>query len=449
MQAGSVYDLTTAGNGLGTMTIVTLDANNNQHTYQFSIAVSPTACTPGQPSTSACGRLIQRDASNPQIFGSGVLKVQNPAYFSVDAFFPGNFAVLANGIDPNGNRYAAAGAVGTNLSTKIDVDCNGNGWHLSNCPFNVNDAGVTGSNPIAGSQFSANIDTQTGRGQFVNFRFPSDPNGYCVGGTHGLNCGYAYYIIDKQEMILISGDPLSKPANLTLWTAYRQKSFARGWTLQQLSGPVITELTGNDGGNSDATVGIFNADGNGNATFSADENDGGTLSQPSASGTYAVGTNGNTTGNFTFTFASNPALNNAQVYLYSGDLGYFVGSDPKVTSGVLEQQSGSPFSNASVVGLLEGSTVSPAVNGVINSVTQLFADGGGDITGMQFTSGTGGPGGPTQLTLTYSVDSTGRAVVMQNGSELGVLYVVGPNKFVLLPTGNNPALSIFISGQAD
>ncbi len=450
MQSGSVYDLS-GGNGLGTMTIMTLDANNNPHTYKFEISVSGNACTPGQPSLTACGRLIQRDANNPQSYGSGVLKIQNPAYFGIDAFFPGNFAVLLNGIDPSGNRYAAAGAIGTNLVTLIDVDCNGNGWHLTTgCPLNVNDDGHPASNPIAGSQFSGDIDPQTGRGAFVNLRFPSDPNGYCVGGMNGTNCGYAYYVIDKQEMILISGDPLSKPANLTLWTAYRQKSFATGWGLQQLDGPVVTELTGNDRGSADVTAGLFTADGAGNATFSGDENAGGTLGQPASRGTYALGMNGNTTGNFTFTFAQDPALNNAQVYLYTGGFGYFVGSDANVTSGVLEQQSGAPFSNISVIGTLEGATAWPAVNGVTNSVTELFADGAGDITGTQYTSGSGGPGGPNQLTLTYSVENTGRAVVKdQNGHEFGVLYVIGPNKFVLLPVGSNPALNIFISGQAD
>jgi len=449
MQSGSVYDLT-AGNGLGTMTIMTLDANNSPHTYQFQISVSPNACTPGQPSLSACGQLIQRDSNNPQSYGSGVLKIQNSAYFQVNSFFPGNFAVLLNGIDPSGKRYAAAGAVGTNPTTLVDVDCNGNGWHLGGCPLNQNDNGTPVLNPIAGSQFSATIDPTTGRGQFVNLRFPQDPNGYCLGGMTGPNCGYVYYIVDEQEMILMSTDLLSKPANLTLWSAYRQKSFARGWTLQQISGPIIVESTSNDNGNADVRAGILAADPTtGNISFNGDENDGGTLSTPASPGTYALGSNGNITGNFTLTFAQDPALNNGQVYLYTGGFGYYVGSDAKVTSGVLEQQAGAPFSNTSVIGTLEGGTLLPAVSGVTNSVTELFADGVGDITGTQYTSGPGGPGGPTQLTLTYSVDATGRAVVNQGGNEVGVLYVVGPYKFVLLPTGSKPALSIFISGQAD
>jgi len=455
-QTASTYDLS-AGNGLGTMTLNTLDNNNNPHTYKFSIAVSGSACTPGQPSFSACGRLIQRDPANPQTYGSGVLKIQDSSYFNLNSFFPGNFAVLLNGIDPAGNRYVAAGAIGTNPTTLVDVDCNGNGWgQLSGCPLDVNDNGSFGPNPVAGSQFSADIDSNTGRGDFVNLRFPSDPNGYCLGGTNHPNCGYAYYIINRQEMILISSDPLSKPANLTLWTAYRQKSFATGWTLQQLNGAIITELTGADNGNSDVTAGILTADGAGNAAFSGDENDGGTLSQPSAQGTYALATPSgcphaqpDCTGQMTLSFAQDPTLNGASLYLYTGGFGYFVGSDAKGTSGVLEQQTGSPFTDASVAGALEGGTTWPAASVVTNSVAEMFADGAGNITATQYTSGQGGPGGPNQLTLTYSVDSTGRAVVKQNGNEFGVLYVIGPKKFLLLPAGSNPALSLFITGQAD
>ena len=91
----------------------------------------------------------------------------------------------------------------------------------------------------------------------------------------------------------------------------------------------------------------------------------------------------------------------------------------------------------------------PAVNGVTDSATSLFADGAGNVAATQYTSGAGGPGGPNNLTLTYQVDATGRGVVLQNGNPFGVLFVVGPDKFVLVPDGDAPALNIFFSGQPD
>jgi hypothetical protein len=445
IQAGSSYDLS-AGTGVGTMTLHTLDASNNPHTYVFSVAVNGNACVLNSL-TSACGRLVLRDPANPHTYGSGVLLVQDSAYFSLDAFFPGNFSVLLNGLDPSGNRYAAIGAIGTDRNTKVDINCNTNlgNWHLAACPLQVNDNGTAGPDSITGAQFSATIDPNTGRGSFVNIRFPNDSN-LCT-GTFPV-CGYAYYIVNQVQAILISTDPLSRPANMTLWSAYRLLSSA-GWTLGALNQPDVAELTGRDGQNPDVTAGLFTPDGMGNASFSGDENDAGTLSQQSSAGTYALGTNGNITGFFTLNGFSQPALSGASVFLYRNNTGYFVGSDPHVTSGVIEPQTGAPFTNGSLSGSLQGGSFMPATSNVTNSVTEMFADGVGDITATQYTAGPGGVGGPNQLTLAYSVDGSGRAVVNQNGNEFGVLYVIGPSKFVLLPAGNNPALSIFISGQPD
>jgi len=445
--SGSVYDLS-AGNGLGMMTINTLDNSNNPHTYKFSLAVSSNACV-ANVSLSDCGRVIVRDPSDPNTYGSGILKVQDSQFFSINSFFPGNFALLVTGVDANGNRYAAAGAVGTNPNTLVDIDCNGNGWQLNGCPLDTNDNGLAAGDAFGGS-FSADLDANTGRGNFVNIRFPNDPNGYCLGGTGNPTCGYAYYVVNKQEMILISGDPLSKPANLTLWQAYRQRSFGTGWSLQQLSGNVVAALTALNNGSSDVTGGLLTADGAGNGSFSYDENAAGTLSHQSVQGTYALGANGSKTGNFILSGFNQTGLSGASAYLYTGSKGYMVGTDANATSGVLEAQTGSSFTNASIIGSLEGGTAWPAVSGVTNSVAWMFADGHGNITATEYTSGPNGAGGPTNLTLTYQTDASGRAVVNdQSGNEAGVLYVVGPTKFVVLPVGSNPALSVFISGQPD
>ena len=460
VQTGSVYNLS-SGNGLGSMTIMTLDSANNPHTYVFAIAVNGNACT-ASSSKSACGTLIQWDPSNPQSYGSGFLKVQDPAFFTVNGFFPGNFALLLNGIDPAGNRYAAVGALGFNPSTRVDIDCSGNGWGLSGCPLQTNDDGTPNPDPTAGT-FSSTLDPTTGRGEFANIAFPSDPNGYCLGPTHnGQSCGYAYYVVNKAEMILISTDPLSKPADMTLWSAYRQESIATGWTLQELSGNTVMELTGIGNTNSDIIAGILNCPatsagcgtgGAGGASFSGDENDAGTLTQQSSQGTLAAvittGSDKDLTGFFTTSGFSQPSLSGGSLFLYSGNTGYYVGADAKVTSGVVELQSGGPYTAGSVVGSYQGGSEWPAGTGITNSVTSIFADGSGNITAIQETSGPTGIVGPNNLSLTYQVSSSGRGTVMQGANEFGVLYIVGPNKFVLVPAGNNQALGIYISGQPD
>jgi hypothetical protein len=116
----------------------------------------------------------------------------------------------------------------------------------------------------------------------------------------------------------------------------------------------------------------------------------------------------------------------------------------------MEPQSGSPYSNNSVSGNYAGGSIWPVISAVTNSVTALFANGTGSLNGAQFVSGPQGPAGPDNLTLTYNgVDATGRTVVKQGSNQYGILYVVSPNKVVLLPTGSDPAINIFSSGPTN
>jgi hypothetical protein len=443
----STYNLNP--NGTGTLTIVT----SKPATYQFSVMVVSSACSTG-PNISTCGQLIESDPSNPQLYGSGVLKVQDAAYFQVSAFFPGNFALQATGTDPNGNRYAAAGALGTNPTTLVDIDCSGNGWGLTNgCPLDIDDNGLVPSagDPLKGT-FSSTVDGSSGRGNFVDLTFPTDPSGICLGKGSSPTCHYAYYIVDHAEMIMISADPVSYPANLTLWRANRQASSVGGWTLTALTNSGVMELNAVDpnGGKAvaDLTTGFLVSNGAGDATLNTDENDGGTLKLLQTSqGTYAIDSEGQKTGRVTFTgftaqFDAAPPV----LYLFGSNFAFVVGTDAKVTSGVLEPQSGSPFTNKSVANIYAGGSVSPVLTAVTNSVTDLIANGVGGVMAIQNTSGPGGPSGPNDLTLTYSVDKTGRAVVLTSqGQRYGSLYVVSPTKFILLPVGTAPALGIFSS----
>jgi hypothetical protein len=460
IQTGSTYDLT-AGNGTGTITLKTLDYQQNPYTYNFNIAVSGngSSCQAAR-ADSSCGRLIE---SSPQEYGSGVLKVQDPAIFG--SFFPGNFGLLVNGTDPAGHRYAAVGALGTNPQTGVDIDCNTNGWGLGGCPLDTNDngnngAGATLPDPYGGT-FASDVDQTTGRGNFVSLAFNSDPQSLCLGSLGGhYNCGYAYYIINFEEMYMISTDPTTSSgnpyANLTLWSALRQRSNS-GWNVSNISANNIMELSANDGGKADVTAGLMTTDHAGNGAFTSDENDGGTLSQQTAApGTIAVGTVGAKTGQFLFNGFPQFGTGGAVMYIWSGpnnNGGFFVGTDVKVTSGVMETQlpppPGQVFSNASVNGSYVGATVTPVLSTVTNSVTFMFADGVGNMTASQVTSGSGGNNGPNNLALTYQVDPTGRGVVNQNQSPFGYLYVIGPEKFAMVPTGNAPALNVFATGQPD
>jgi hypothetical protein len=243
---------------------------------------------------------------------------------------------------------------------------------------------------------------------------------------------------------------------LTLWSALQQASPPAGWNNSNLAGVAVAELNAFTNGAADVTTGLFAGNGSsGNncknnydtATVNYDENQGGASTRQSSTGFYCVDkTTGRVTlKSFSGQFGKFPPV----FYLVNSNQGFVVGTDPAVTSGYLEQQTGSPFTTGSVIGSHAGGTVSPITSAVTNAASWLLADGRGNINGTGNTSGPGGPA-PQNFTYTYTVDSTGRAVVQNTGSTIGILYVVSPQKFVMLPTTDaSPALSVFASAGAN
>lgn len=133
-------------------------------------------------------------------------------------------------------------------------------------------------------------------------------------------------------------------------------------------------------------------------------------------------------------------------YLSTPDQAFVVGQDNSVASGILEPQTAvPPYNNQSIFGTYLGGTTGPVLSALVDSVSYLFADGLGNINGIQYTSP--GNGQPISLSATYQVDSTGRAVL--TGTPAGIMYVVSGKKVVLLPTGNNPVLSSYFAGATN
>jgi hypothetical protein len=411
--SGSVYSINATGTG--TLTLVT-----NSATYNFSVAIR----------SDGSGSLIQ-DNSDPNTRGSGVLKVQTTGV--VMSQLEGSFALGITGADPSNNRYSAAGQY---MLTNPNGD-------LSPISLDVNDNGAA-SQQVGNGTLSTTIDS-LGRGCFVNLSF---------NGQHQLYT-YSYYIVSANELVIVSTDAIggSDAANLTLWSILRQTA-GIGFNNQSLSGTTVVGISGKDSsGVADVSAGLFVGQGNSSdtcenntydpATFTFDENQGGTLSQQptTLSGTYCVdsSTGRVTLAGFNGVWQTTPPV----FYIGGNDPGFVVGTDAAASSGNLIRQSGSPFSNSSVSGLYAGGSFSPVISGVTDSVAALFANASGNITGIQYSSGPGGPAGPTNLTLTYSVDSTGRAVVQQSGTTFGILYVVSPTEFFLLPAGTDPVMNVF------
>jgi hypothetical protein len=410
-------------NGLGTM-VLTTDQGNS---FNFHVSII----------SDGSGTLIQ-DNADPDERGSGVIKVQTSSDFNISSL-NATFVVGLSGTDNLSKRYAGAGVFRI-TNGQGDIDCSI--FNPLGCPVDVDDAGSLPATTFLGT-FSTTVDTSIGRGLFVNLTFNQ---------VHGDVYVYAYYVVSHNELILVSTNPINSltPFPLTLWSAKRQLTSAQGFNDAVLNGISVMQLNAVDpnGGNplAQATVGLFTGDGAGNFTFNADVNDGGTSTQQQTSGTYAV--NGGQTGTGRVQLTVSGGQPQPVLYMIAANQGFVVGTDPAVTSGYFEPQSGSKFSNISIFGTYSGGTVNPVVSAVTDSVTWLYADGQGNINGTQDTSGPGGPAGPTNFTWTYAVDSTGRAVV--SGSYPSVMYVVGPTKVIMLPTSDtNPVLSVLKSAPSN
>jgi hypothetical protein len=268
----------------------------------------------------------------------------------------------------------------------------------------------------------------------------------------------------QNQLVWISTDPVSQPANLTLWSALPQASSAQfganNWNNLALNGNAVAELSALDSGSKpDVTAGSFVGQGqrtntcpsNDPASFSFDENQGGTTNlNASSSGTYCIE---KLTGRVTLAgFTSGPFVSPPVLYMIGANQAFVVGTDPGVTSGYLEQQQ-TPA--PPILGTYIGGTIAPVATSVTNSVTWLFADGVGNINGVQDTSGPGGIGGPNNFTWTYAA-TNGRAVVNNGANQTAIMYVVSPTKVVLMPILNPdgspdtaPALSVFASGGSN
>lgn len=382
-----------SGNGIATMTFVT-----SATTYSLSAIVS----------SGGNGQLILNN-TDPAPRGSGTFFLQNTQDFQVPP--AASYAIGTLGADSSLNRYAAAGQFVV-----------GSGGVLTSSTEDVNDNGTLTTGRTFTGSFGA-PNASTGRG-VVGFTF------------NGVLNSYAYYVISNGQYILVGIDPLADNDPLTITSMLTQTGT---YSNASLTGNSILELTGLTSNNADVVLGLATWDGNGNGTFSLDENAGGTITtQQMSQGTYTVESDGRVA-------VMNSSGSTIDIlYLSNTNQAFVLGQDASVKAGVLEPQTAvPPYSNSSIFGTYLGGTVNPAQSPIVDASGYFLADGNGNLSGMESTSGPSGPG-TLSLSATYQVDSTGRAVL--TGTPAGFMYVVSPKKVVLLPMGNAPALSVFNIG---
>ena len=174
----------------------------------------------------------------------------------------------------------------------------------------------------------------------------------------------------------------------------------------------------------DVTLGLLTSDGNGNLTATYDEYKAALLAPQTYTATYAVDA---ATGRTPITASGTPPI----LYLVSNAKAFVVGTDASASSGLLEVQSGSSFTNASLKGNYLGGTI-PWPD--LQVVSLIAADGAGNVQTTSDSSGSTGLAVEPEAVrhLLRRCPRKGTPSPPQAMRRKRIFYVVSPTRTVLL-----------------
>lgn len=333
---------------------------------------------------------------------SGVLLKQTATPPFSDASVMGNYAFGFVGIDSGKNRFGLAG----------DFLADGAGNFTGG--FDSDDA-------ISGPSGSVAIITGS--------TYTVAPNGR---GTANIktaqgSTGYSFYIVNSSELLVVETDTFPTGGN----------PLVSGTILQQTTNSDFTptsvfELTALDasGPTAESQVGLF-AGASGGFNLTSDQNAGGTPTQPTGSGTYAI-TNGRvtlvpspTTGSgFQNTTPTSPQ---PVFYMVSDNEAFIIGADSAVSFGFMAAQvQPGTYTSSSLSGTYAGGSLAPVHPSVSNVVSVAIA-GSNTLNVTYDASGPNGLSAQNQIAATTSVEASGRVAVTVNGNSTAeILYLVSP-----------------------
>ena len=391
--------------GLGTMTLNITGAGT--HTFALALVANGNA------------KIIECDDSTCSTNGSGVLLKQDTTAFSTSAISgPYAFGFLGN--DAQGKRYALAGEFATTSSGgatgMLDSD----------------DAGTAAASVASTWTYSVPVISP-----------PAIPTGR---GTASISTvtgttNYSFYVVSATELLVMETDPVGSP--LVSGMVLQQGNNGM-FSLASLIGVSVFETTAlpTVSGTlvAQGQVGLLTT-GSGNLILSADLNTSGVASKPTShcsptACTYNVQTNGRVTLANSGFQTSDPVL-----YLVAQNQAFIVGTDPAVTFGFMESQSG-PFLAASLSGTYAGGSIAPIKSGASNQVDTMAADGVMNLNPITTDSSTSSGLIQNQsASATYSVMSNGRGV--SAGITNTIFYMVSPAEFWSLSSGADAVLERF------
>jgi hypothetical protein len=311
------------------------------------------------------GNIIEFDNGDgaTDSWAAGVIHLQDPTAFNVSSL-AANFAFGLAGWDASVNRAAIAGSF-ANASGAI-----------SSVFADFNDNGTASGELTGGSGVINSVSTATGRAT-ANFTIP-------LGGGTNLTFDAVIYVLNANDFYVLSSDAVTVTPNVPLLSG-RALNTPGTFTSSALNGFFLAASEGFDPTNTTNVVTIGTADisSTGNTvTASLTQNDGGTVTTPTFTGTYAVDTTNPSSGRVNFT--SVPAGGNLPVvYLTGGGdgieliEGFSVGTDANVGSGVLVTQSTQAFTLSSISGTyaLGNWEDVDGINGSFSGVATLASTG--------------------------------------------------------------------------
>lgn len=352
------------------------------------------------------GSIIYYDSSARK--ASGLLRKQDTTAFSTGKI-KGNYAFGLAGANGSGGRYVTAGQFNASGTGSLS------GFY---------DADIYGAGPVSDQTLSS-----------TNFTVAASGRGAAAITFTGQNTlSFVFYVVSASELLAMEDD--SAGSSLLAGQVLQQSG---AFTDAALNGAGVIEVESLSGGITvSATAGLATPDGNGNITWSTDQNLGGSTASQSSSGTYITSSNGRVTLSLGGV-ASPPVL-----YLIGQNQAFLVGTNNfTVDFGMVEAQSGSNFTNASLNGAYLGGSLQPVDSSVGQKVDAVQADGNGNFNETSDNNGSSGTSTST-LAATYAVSSNGRVPVTKSGTQVGILYIISTSQFVFLPastTDTQPKLS--------
>jgi hypothetical protein len=341
------------------------------------------------------GRLIEYDDTTGQgSRGSGALRKAAASAFSLSSLHGGYVFGMAGAIS-SGTRLVVVGQFALANGGISNGTCDMNqGGSFATCSFSGN---------------LAAINARTGRGEAT------------IQSNNGTS-HEAVYVVSAGELVMEQIDPVTSGPPILVGQVLQQSGTLNNGTLNGLAVAYMQDVHGGDGLDQSIAA-LFSFDGNGTGNILAmDEDLAGTITQDQPSQlTYSVQSNG----------AVDFGSGNPAGFVISQNKAFFVGRGSSTIFGIMEPQTGGPFSNAFLAGSYAGGSLAPLdyINGR-NEVDVISADGLGTLTVSDDSSKSSGLGQDLGNIASYTIASNGRGTGGQG--QPGVIYMFSLTRWLVL-----------------